>query len=135
MVKPKIESTEGEPMPHKPECVIVVNGVEYVPKTAQTAADDSGKPYVLLRAVNAGVHAGYLASRDGGEAVLHRSRRIWSWAGAASLSQLAVDGPGKPAECRFAVELAQITVLGVIEVIPCTEKAHQAITGVKPWKQ
>lgn len=64
--------------------------------------------YVIIRTINAGVHAGYLKKNNKDSVILTESRRIWSWSGAASLSQLAIYGPGKPKECKFAVKLPEI---------------------------
>lgn len=61
-------------------------------------------------------------------------RRLWFWAGANSLSQLAVDGVAKPEECKFTVYVPEMTILGVIEIIPCTDKAIASIEGVKEWR-
>ena len=47
--------------------------------------------YVIVRTYSAGVFSGNLKSRNGQEVVLTNARRLWYWAGAASLSQLAVD--------------------------------------------
>ena len=115
---------------------VTLNGVVYVPKTqtAQVVLSTDGMPLVIIRAQAAGVHYGYLKSRVGGEAVLLNTRRIWYWDGAASLSQLAAEGVSKPQNCRFSVPLAEITVIGVIEVLPVTEAAQKSIDGVKPWK-
>jgi hypothetical protein len=88
---------------------------------------------VIVRTVNAGVHYGTLDSRDGGEVVLTGTRRMWYWDGAASLSQLARDGVSKPKTCKFSVTLDKITVLGAIEIIPCTEKAVACIEAVPEW--
>lgn len=43
--------------------------------------------YVIVRTYSAGVFAGNLVSRNGREVVLSDARRLWYWAGAASLSQ------------------------------------------------
>ena len=48
--------------------------------------------YVIVRTYSAGVFYGLLQSREGKEAVIKNARRIWRWAGAASLSQLAQSG-------------------------------------------
>ena len=61
----------------------------------------SKKPYVLVRTYSAGVFAGTLETRKGQEVVLSNARRIWYWAGAATLSQLAVDGTIKPNDASF----------------------------------
>jgi hypothetical protein len=66
------------------------------------------KPYVIVRTYSAGVFAGTLESRKGKEVVLTGVRRLWYWAGAASLSQLAMTGPSKPESCKFPVEVERI---------------------------
>lgn len=77
---------------------------------------------------------GTLASRAGKEVVLHNSRRIWYWDGAASLSQLAAEGTNKPQNCKFSVPVAEILLTEAIEVIPTTVSADVSIAGVKPWR-
>ena len=89
---------------------------------------------VIVRTYSAGVHFGELVSRDGKECVLKNARRIWYWDGAASLSQLAVDGTRKPENCKFPVAVPEITLTDAIEYIPVTEKAANSIHGVPVWK-
>ncbi len=89
---------------------------------------------VIVRSVNAGVFYGRLISRDGDTATLADPRRIWYWSGAASLSELATRGPGKPDECKFpAPTVGEHVVLGVCEIIPTTEEARAAIDAVPVW--
>ena len=90
--------------------------------------------WYIIRADRAGVFFGHIAERDGSEVTMTDVRRIWYWDGAASLSQLAVDGVSKPKNCKFTVCVDEMVILGVIEIIPCTEKAIKSIKGVKPWK-
>ena len=108
---------------------IFVNGKAYIEKQPEITKD-----YVIVRTYSAGVHAGYLKSRNGKEVVLTDSRRIWYWDGAASLSQLALEGVTKPENCKFAVVLPEIILTEAIEIIPCTEKAKLCILLVKEWK-
>ena len=89
--------------------------------------------YVIVRADRAGVFAGILRKKDGNEVVLNDCRRLWYWDGAASISQLAIDGTSKPNNCKFTVTVDEIAILGVIEIIPCTAKAEASIRGVKEW--
>lgn len=89
---------------------------------------------VLLRTFSAGVHYGTLQSRDGREAVLSDSRRIWYWSGAASLSQLAMTGVKVPAECKFSMRVPELLLTEVIEVLPVTDAAAAIIEGVPEWK-
>lgn len=90
--------------------------------------------HVIVRTQSAGVFAGVLTSKTGSEVVLTDARRLWYWAGAASLSQLAVDGTSAPKSCKFPVAVPEITLLGVIEVIPTTAKARASIDAVPVWK-
>src|SRR5574343_1453704 len=64
----------------------------------QIGADMIGK-YVIVRTYSAGCHAGTLADRDGREGVLTGARRLWRWAGAASLSEMANRGTSRPNDC------------------------------------
>lgn len=90
---------------------------------------------VIIRADRAGVFFGTLKEKNGSEVTLENVRRLWYWDGAASLSQLAVDGTKKPYDCKFTVTVPEMTILGVIEIIPCTEEAIASIEGVKEWKR
>jgi len=91
--------------------------------------------YVIVRTYSAGVFAGELVSRKGQEVVLQNARRIWYWSGAASLSQLAVDGTSNPAECKFPVCVPRVELLQTIEILDVTDKARASIEGVPVWKQ
>ena len=91
--------------------------------------------YVLIRAAEAGVFFGKIKERSGGEVTMTDVRRIWYWEGAASISQLAVEGTSAPGNCKFTVTVPEMTILNVIEIIPCTEKAIVSIKDVKPWRR
>ena len=88
----------------------------------------------IVRADRAGVFFGEIESRTGGEVTMRNVRRIWYWEGANTLSQLAVDGTQLPDKCKFTVAVESMTILGVIEIIPCTEKATKSISGVPEWR-
>lgn len=121
----------------KPE-TIKIDEVEYVRKDAvqgfQKAESVDGMDYFIVRTYTAGVFAGYLADRDGKEVVLKRARRLWYWSGAASLSQLAVEGTKKPGECKFPVEMPEVILTEAIEIIPVSAVAQKSIQGVAVWK-
>jgi len=114
---------------------ITVNGVEYVEKSSvPTLADQvDGMEYVIVRTYSAGVFAGYLKYREGQEVELINARRLWYWEGAASLSQLAVDGVSKPDKCKFTCPVLSITLTQAIEILSVTSKAQQSISKVKEW--
>lgn len=88
----------------------------------------------IIRCDRAGVFYAEIESRQGDEANLRNARRLWYWTGAASLSQLAMEGVKQPRDCKFTVTVPNMTVLGVIEVIPCTEDAVRSIEAVTEWK-
>lgn len=91
----------------------------------------------IIRTNRAGVFFGTLAEFDATNriAALHDTRRLWYWNGAASLSQLAVEGVKRPLDCKFTVSVEQMQVMEVIEIIPCTDKAVKNIEGVAVWKK
>ena len=91
--------------------------------------------YVIVRTLSAGVFAGYLQSRQGQEVILTRARRLWYWSGAASLSQLSVDGVQDPGNCKFPCEVPLITLLQAIEILPVSAKAQKSIAGVSVWQK
>jgi hypothetical protein len=124
----KIDQTELE-----------VNGVKYVRAdsvaTSEKAETLDGLPYVIVRTYSAGVFAGYLKSRNGKEVTMLKARRLWYWSGAASLSQLSVDGSSDESSCKFPCEVESIELTEAIEILPCTEKARLSIKNVSVWKQ
>lgn len=87
--------------------------------------------YVVVRTYSAGCFAGVLDSRSGKEAMLSSARRLWYWSGANSLSELAMKGPSRPDECKFAVPIT-VLVTEVIEVIDATS-GRAAIEAVPEW--
>ncbi len=84
--------------------------------------------YVILRCYSAGVHAGWLVSQHGDQAVLRDSRRLWSWQakGGIALSGLAVHGLKSG---KIDAMLPEIALTGVIETIPCSDVARETINA------
>jgi hypothetical protein len=91
--------------------------------------------YVIVRTYSAGVFAGYLVSKDNKEVELREARRLWSWAGAASLSQLAQDGTSAPELCKFPVAVDQVMLTEVIEIDSVTNQAKESIASVPVWSE
>lgn len=116
---------------------VTINNVEYVRKDqihhATTVVD--GMKYVVVRCSRAGVFAGYLQSQDSQNVTLKNARRLWYWDGAASLSQLAMEGVSKPENCKFPCAVLSIDLTDAIEIIDATEKAKNSIEGVKEWRK
>ena len=90
--------------------------------------------YVIVRTYSAGVFAGNLESKNGTEVSLLNARRLWYWDGAASLSQLAVDGVSRPENCKFPCEVSRIEIFGVVEILDVTPKAQSSIKNVPIWQ-
>lgn len=97
----------------------------------------------IVRARNAGVFFGTIqeversASGEFFIVKLTNVRRIWRWDGAASLSQLAVDGIADSGRrsCRFTVYVPEMVIGGCSELIPCTDKAIESIESIELWKR
>lgn len=98
------------------------------------APQRDGMEYVICRTFSAGVFAGYLKRRDGREAELLEARRLWYWRGAASLSQLAMEGISRPTGCKFPCAVQSVVLTEAIEIIPCTEAAQLSIAAVPIWQ-
>ena len=116
---------------------MILNDVVYIRKDSiqqnTKAPNLDGMEYCIVRTYSAGVFAGYIEKRVGKEVTMRQARRIWYWAGAASLSQLAVDGTSKPNDCKFPCAVDRIELTEAIEIIPCTEKAMKMIMEIVIW--
>jgi hypothetical protein len=115
--------------------VISIDGVDYIRKGAEEQSLPKSNA-VLVRTKSAGVFYGVLPEghKIESQIVLYYARRIWYWAGAASLSQLAVEGTSKPKECKFPCTVDKVYLFEVIEVIPMTQKALDSLNSVVVWK-
>jgi len=115
--------------------MITINGVDYIPasEVGAMAEKTDGMVYCIIRTYSAGVHAGFVKRREGKEVELVNSRRIWYWDGAASLSELATKGAGKPQNCKFPAPVPSITLTEAIEIIPCSAAAQNMIQECAVW--
>ena len=50
------------------------------------------------------------------------------------VEQLAIDGTKKPGGCKFTVVIPEMAIAEPIQIIPCTEKAVNSISGVAVWQ-
>lgn len=85
----------------------------------------------IIRTEKAGVFYAEIEDRRGSEADLKNARRIWRWVGATECIGIAVNGVGSGSS--VTVQIPSMTVIGVIEIIPCSDKAMKAIDGVTAW--
>jgi hypothetical protein len=96
------------------------------------------RKYVIVRTFAMGVFAGELLPESTETMkILINARRIWFWAGAASLSQLAMTGTSKPLECKFpiAVSRVELTSPQGFEVLDVTQVARDSIASVPVWTE
>ena len=116
------------------ECndVVEINGEDYVRKAALEPSDDN---YCIVRTYSAGVFAGNLAERTGKEGTVKNARRIWYWDGAASLSQLAVEGTKTPENCKFPCAVPEVILTEIVEILPCSKVAEKSIKAVPVWEK
>ena len=116
---------------------IELNNVEYVRKdqiAQKTAISMEGLDYVIVRTYSAGVHSGYLKSREGKEVVLLKARRFYQWYGSSTLSQFAQSGTSQPSKCKFPEEVDRLILTEAIEILYVTENAKKTIDAVPVWK-
>ena len=80
---------------------------------------------VIVRTYSAGAHFGYLVKRVGKEVTLTRSRRLWRWFGAWTLSEVATAGLDVT-KSKIGAPVA-IVLTEAIEIIDATPAAAQII--------
>jgi len=90
--------------------------------------------YKIVRTDKAGVFAGEVVKREGNEVEMKNARRLWYWSGAASLSQLAMEGVKDPNNCKFPCEVERVVLMDVVEILDVTEAARVNIAEVPVWK-
>jgi hypothetical protein len=90
--------------------------------------------HVVIRSAQSGAWLGTLVERDGDAVELTDARRLWYWDGAATLSQLALEGVTRPKTCKFPPEVAHVTLLGVCEIIDATAEAVASVDAVPAWR-
>ncbi len=78
---------------------------------------------VLIRTFSAGVHFGTLIERNGQEVHLEQARRLWSWNGALSLSEIASKGINIP-NSKISVPVSEILLTQAIEIIPIHKESN-----------
>ena len=96
---------------------------------AVTVAHPFVGKYVLCRCYSAGVHCGELVSLDGDRAILRNSRRLWYWKTKSGLALSGVAQHGLAKDSKVDTLNPEISLTGVIEVIPCSEAARDSITN------
>lgn len=102
------------------------------PEEVQVLAHPMRGKFCLVRCRDAGVHAGIVMNVSGRAVALAEARRIWSWIGAFTCSELANSGlsPGS----KLAEEVKEIELLEACEIIPCSASAEKIIRKTAAFK-
>lgn len=90
----------------------------------------------IVRTENAGVFAGEILeiNEETRRCTMQNARRLWYWDGAASLSQLAMEGVKNPDKCKFPQKVKEVTLFEVIEILKMTPDAIKSVNSVPVWK-
>lgn len=87
--------------------------------------------HVIVRANNAGVHAGTLAAHDGQQVRLTQSRRLWYWkcAKGHSLTGVALNGLAKGSKIAGTVD--DLVILDACEIITTSPEGQKSIEEIE----
>lgn len=85
----------------------------------------------IIRTERAGVFFASIADRRGSECDLLNARRIHYFNGATECIGISQSGVGTGS--RLTVTIPSMTVLGVIEVLPCTAAAQKTLEEWPEW--
>lgn len=110
---------------------IIVNGEVFVKKDKPTKVK-------IVRSYAAGVFFGEIVSErheaSGLVVEMKNARRVWRWAGSASLSQMAQSGVSKPGECKFPEPVDRVVLMNVVEILDVSEESLKILSSVPVWK-
>lgn len=90
--------------------------------------------YFIVRADRAGVFFGQIKKRSHDEITMTNVRKVFYWDGACAVEELAMNGTKKPNACKLTVAIPEMVIADPIQVIPCTDKATECLSGVKVWQ-
>ena len=96
---------------------VLVNGVEYVPKSSQPVVEPSG-PTKIVILQRGWVMVGRL-ERNGSDCKLHNASVIRTWGTTKGLGEIAMNGPTantKLDKCGGVVEFDYLTVVAALSV-------------------
>lgn len=97
----------------------------------ENTMEENNNPWYIVRTDRAGVFFCQIKDRRGSEADLLNARRLHYFDRATECIGIAQNGIG--GNSRVTVSIPEMTVLGVIEVNPCTEKAVKSISEWPEW--
>jgi len=92
---------------------------------------NSNEQYYIIRTEKAGVFFAKIAERRGQEVDLLNARRIHYWTGATECIGISQNGVKKGS--RLTVPIDSMTILGVIELLPCSDDATRNLLEMPAW--
>lgn len=101
-------------------------------KQSESSSDNFGGfigKNVIIRTYSAGVWFGDLSEKSGSEVILKNARRMWKWKAKEGISLSACALYGVDGSESKIVEPVASVWLDVIEIIECSEKAINSISG------
>ena len=119
--------------------LVIVDGQKYIRSDLQEKENTlNGLERCVIRSYGAGVFVGYVkekkAELNGVNVTLLKSKRIYYWDGACSLTQLAMEGVKKPENCKITEAIDEQFIADVVEILPLYKNASKNIDEVKVWK-
>lgn len=90
--------------------------------------------YYIVRADRAGVFFGQIKEQSHEQVTMTNVRKLFYWDGACAVEELATNGTKKPNQCKFTLTIPEMVIADPIQIIPCTDKAVESISGVKVWQ-
>lgn len=88
--------------------------------------------HVIVRTYSAGVHFGIFDSREDLVVKLKKTKRIWRWSDAFTLSEIVKNGLGK--DSKISEEIEENILTQAIEVMACTSKCVESIEKIGVYK-
>ena len=102
----------------------------FSPSAAPAAPHPFVGRYCICRCTGAGVHAGEVVSVSGDTVILRNSRRLWQWQARAGVALSGVAQNGI-AGGKLDTINPEIQLMGVCEIIPCSDAARESIQNAK----
>lgn len=105
----------------------ILQCLEPAPSTPPPSKQLIGQ-YVIVRARDAGVHAGYLVDYEGRSVTLRDSRRLWYWKCAENQHSLSgVAEHGLTSESKIPTVIPTLVIGDACEIIETTDKCRKSI--------
>lgn len=118
---------------------IELNGEKYVklsdvPKSIQKAPLKKGMKLKMVRTYSAWVWFWYVEKLEWTYCLLREATRVYKWAWAFTLSELATVGSSNHNDCKFAIPVDVVELTQAIEILDITQKAELNLKKIPVWK-